>query len=58
MAKRDWPSKQPKPAGNENLFGPDEQGGVPKTGFSDAPTVAQDRGGPGPGVPPNSNRIS
>lgn len=56
MAK-DFPSKQPAPEGNGNLFGPDESG-VPKSGINEAPLVPQDRGGAGPGVPANRKKIS
>lgn len=58
MASKDFGGKTTKPQGNDNLYGPDDQGGAPKTGFSDAPAVAQDRGGPGPGVPANKSKIS
>lgn len=55
MAK-DFPSKQPAPQGNDNLYGP-ETSGVPTTGFTEAPLTPQDRGGPGPGVPANRKKI-
>lgn len=55
MAKSDFNHDQPKPAGFPGADPRDS--GTPKTGFSEAPTTKQDRGGPGQMLPPNSNRI-
>lgn len=56
MAKSDFGHKQPAPQGNDNLMDP-RKSGTPSTGFGDAPQNKQDRGGPGPGVPPSKNKI-
>lgn len=53
---RDFPNDPVRPQGNDNLFGPEESG-KPKTGFEEAPLTPQDRGGPGPGVPPSKRKI-
>lgn len=55
MANSDFGHKQPKPAG---FPGADpRESGTPSTGFNEAPTTKQDRGGPGQGIPPSKHKI-
>lgn len=58
MAKKDIGGKQPAPEkGESQSRSPKPQGGEPTTGFVQAPLTPQDRGGPGPGIPPSKRKI-
>jgi hypothetical protein len=56
MAK-DWPSKQPAPQKRDSTAATQDEGGVPVTGFTEAPRVGLAPTGPGEGIPPSNKKI-
>lgn len=56
----DFPTRQPAPGGTSGEVSrdPRDQGGIPATGFADAPLNDEDQNfAAGPGVPPGGTKI-